>query len=165
MNDNLSTYLNDHLSGAQFATEMLGRLRDSTKDALFRRHLAELLNQIEDDRVVLQGLVERLGEHRNAIKEVGAWLAEKASRLKLRTPEEEPLSTFETLEALSLGVLGKVKLWQALSLIASDEPVLSGVNFGELESRARVQHDQLEAFRLEAAEAALLTNLQWPQTA
>lgn len=165
MSDHLATYLNDHLTGARFAVEMLGRLRDSTKDALFRRRLAELLQQIEDDRAVLQDLVERLGAPRNAIKEAGAWLAEKASRIKLHTPDEEPLSTFETLEALSLGVLGKLKLWQALSLVSSDEPLLSGLNYGELSSRARVQHDQLEAYRLEAAQAALLDTSQRSQTA
>src|SRR3954447_24395050 len=83
MNDNLPTYLNDHLIGARFAIEMLERLRDSTKNDSFARHLAELLEQIEEDRDVLQGLVEKIGQKRNVLKEAGAWLGEKASRLKL----------------------------------------------------------------------------------
>jgi hypothetical protein len=164
MNDNLPTYLNDHLMGARFAIEMLERLRDSTKDTLFARHLSELLEQIEEDRDVLQRLIEQIGQQRNVLKEAGAWLSEKASRLKLPVADES-LGTFEILEALSLGVLGKLKLWQALSLISAEEPLLTSLDLRHLTSRARIQHDQLEAFRLEAAQGALLDHATPAQTA
>jgi hypothetical protein len=155
MSDNLPTYMNDHLAGARFAIELLERLRDSTTDKRFADHLSQLLEQIEEDRDVLQGLVDRLGQRRSALKEAGAWLAEKASRIKLPAADDDILGTFETLEALSLGVLGKLKLWQALSLIAANEPLLRGLDYDELADRAQRQHDELEAFRLEAAHAAL----------
>jgi hypothetical protein len=164
MNVNLPTYLNDHLMGARFAIEMLERLRDSTKNTSFARHLAELLREIEADRDVLQGLVERLGQKRSVLKEAGAWLGEKASRLKLPA-DDESFGKFEILEALSLGVLGKLKLWRALSVVAEHEPLLAGIDYAHLASRAQIQHDEFEAFRLEAAQFALLDQSSPAQTA
>jgi hypothetical protein len=156
MNENLTVYLTDHLAGSRFAIDMLERLRDKVDDKLFAARLTQLLEQIMEDRHVLESLVERINGRHHPVKEAGAWIAEKFSRWKLSADDPDDLGRFEILEALSLGVLGKMKLWQALSLIACNQPELRGPDYDYLASRAQAQHDQLETFRREAAEAALL---------
>ena len=52
------------------------------------------------------------------VKEWGAWLAEKVSRLKLKHGEADGLGTFEALEFLVVGIHGKWALWRALSVVA-----------------------------------------------
>ena len=90
---------------------------------------AKLLPQIEEDYVVLEGIAHQLAGDVGTLKEVAGWLAEKASRVKLRLGGDASIGAFESLEMLSLGVLGKLKLWQVLSLIAAEVPCLSGIDF------------------------------------
>jgi predicted DNA binding CopG/RHH family protein len=154
MSDNLATYLNDHLAGARLAVDMLERLRDTSSDATFHASSDELLAQIESDRAVLQDLIDRVSS-KSVIKEATAWFAEKASRAKLRLGSENQLAVLQTLETLSLGVLGKQKLWQSLHRVSNSDERLVGPNYQELIERAKAQHDQIEQQRLAAAEAAL----------
>jgi hypothetical protein len=63
-----------------------------------------LLVEIEADRDVPAGLVERLGSAPGGVKEWGA--AEKVSRLKLKHGSTEGLGTFEAIEFLVLGTHG-----------------------------------------------------------
>jgi hypothetical protein len=156
MDTYLSTYLNDHRAGARFAIELLERMRDSNSDQPVGRLAAELLPQIEEDYEVLEGIAEQLPGDVGTLKEVAGWLAEKASRVKLHLGDNASIGEFESLEMLSLGVLGKLKLWQVLPLIAPDVPCLNGIDFNRLQARAQTQHDQVEAQRLEVARAALI---------
>jgi len=55
---------------------------------------------------------------------------------------QSKLGDFEALEALSLGVLGKVKLWDALAQIAQQLPI-SELDFDELIKRAQTQHAEI----------------------
>jgi hypothetical protein len=155
MTKHLATYLNDHLAGAAFAIELLERLRDTHPEEPLGRFAAEILGEIEEDRAVLQETARRCGSLGSAVKEVTSWLAEKASRLKLRFSGEIELGTFEALEALSLGVLGKRALWRALSVAAPSGDLLRHIDLERLIGRAESQYERLEAFRLEAAKAAL----------
>jgi hypothetical protein len=65
------------------------------------------------------------------------------------------LGTFEALEALRLGILGKRALWQALAVVAEGDGRLRGMDFHHLAARAQAQHTQVEERRLEAAPTAL----------
>jgi hypothetical protein len=155
MSQQLATYLNDHLAGARFAIDMLERLRDTQTDDEFKQFAARMLLEIEADRSVLEQLAEEVGG-RNVLKEASAWLAEKASRVKLRLGSEDNLAVFEAIEALSLGVLGKLKLWRALSAIAQNHSLLRGIDFATLIERAQSQHDEIEARRLAYAKSVLI---------
>jgi hypothetical protein len=151
MSDSLATYLHDHLAGSNFAIELLEFLRD--------QHVAEpvgeiaeaLLGEVEEDRKVLQGIIDRAGDGVPVLKEVTAWLGEKMSRLKL---SRGAFGTFEALEALALGVIGKRSLWRALATIAEGDTRVRGVDFDQLAARAQEQHSQVEGLRLQAAHAA-----------
>lgn len=155
MSDRLNTYLNDHLAGSRFAIDLLGQMRDAYIDQPMGRFAADVLGNVEQDRVVLQRIIDELGGGESSLKEAAAWFAEKASRLKFRLGTDDELAMFEALEALSLGVVGKLKLWNALAAIAKTEARLSGIDFDGLAARAREQHDQIEAQRLKAAQVAL----------
>lgn len=75
---------------------------------------AGLRAEIKEDRQAPEELLERTGPAATSpVKEAGAWLTEKGTRIKLRRGAGEGLGTLEALEALSLGILGKRALWRA----------------------------------------------------
>jgi hypothetical protein len=61
----------------------------------------------------------------------------------------------EELETLSLGVEGKLALWQALAAIGEDEPALGPMDLQDLIRRAETQRVALERERLALAPEAL----------
>jgi hypothetical protein len=155
MSDSLATYVRDHLAGAVLAINLLEALRDQHASEPLGQFAAGLLSEVEADRAVLQGLAERVGAGSSRLKEAAAWLGEKVSRVKLRRRAAGGLGTFEALEALALGILGKLALWRALGVMAVGDVRLAGIDFDHLAARAHAQHAQVEARRLDAARTAL----------
>ena len=152
-NDELQTYINDHLGGSAAAVEMLEHLIGAAGDDADERRFFETLRaEIEADRKTLEQLLERVGGHRSAIRQVGGWLGEKLVSLKMRwdDPGGRRLNYLQALETLALGVLGKRALWRVLGSTAGALPVLRGVDFAQLEARAQDQHDRLDARRIAA---------------
>jgi hypothetical protein len=72
---------------------------------------------------------------------------EKATRLKLGSGNDL-FSTFEALEFLTLGILGKEALWRALKSAAPSESRLRGYDFNSLAVRAHTQYEKVEQQRL-----------------
>jgi hypothetical protein len=156
MSDPLAIYLQDHLAGAELAIDMLHALSAQDQTSTLGMFAAGLVGDIEQDRATLRQIAERVGDGGSTLKDATAWIGEKLTRLKLNSRVSGALGTLETLETLSLGILGKAKLWRALAEIAaSEDPRLQGVNFDQLVDRALAQHEQVEARRLQAARAAL----------
>jgi hypothetical protein len=155
MSDPLATYVHDHLAGAVVAITLLEAIRDQYAGERLGQFAAELLVEVEADRAVLQGLAERVGVGSSRLKEAAAWVGEKVSRLKLRHRAAGVLGTFEALEALALGILGKLALWRALAMIAAVDVRLGGIDFDHLATRAEAQHAQVEERRLDTARTAL----------
>jgi hypothetical protein len=155
MNEQLAVYLNDHLAGARFAIELLERLHDANSGQSLGLFANQLLIKIDEDRAVLQGIADRLGDGGSTLKQAAAWMTEKLSRLKLRLESDSKLGVFETLETLSLGILGKRALWRLLSELSATNSFLKEINFQELISRAESQHGEVEAYWLSAGRAAL----------
>jgi hypothetical protein len=154
--DALKTYLNDHLPGSVMAIELAERTMRENEGGPVAARLSPLVEQIREDQTVLKGVIERLGTGESSLKKAGAWLAEKAGRVKLGgTDEPGELSRLEVLEMLTTGVHGKRALWRALRVVAARYEELRGLDLDLLERRAVEQHDELEAMRLEAAKAAL----------
>jgi hypothetical protein len=135
--------------------ELLESLREQHTHDSLGPFAAGILAEIETDRAVLATLTERIGSGPSAFKEATAWLAERMSRLKLRRGSDDDLASFESLELLALGVLGKVALWDALATIAPGDARLKGLDFSTLAARARAQHAKVEEQRLIAARRAL----------
>jgi hypothetical protein len=152
----LATYLNDHLAGSVGAIEMVERAIEENAGNLLGRRLEEILGEIRKDQAVLQGLIEHLGAKEDRLKKAGAWLAEKAGRVKLGgTGDSGELARLEVLETLTMGIQGKRALWRALRVMARQHPVLHGLDLDLLERRAIEQHDRVEEWRLEAAKEVL----------
>lgn len=154
--ETLSAYLNDHLAGSIGAIEMMERAIKENDGNLLARRLDELLKEIRKDQTVVQDVIERIGAMENPLKKAGAWLAEKAGRVKMGGADEPgELARLEVLEALTMGIHGKRALWRALRVVAGKHPVLGGLDLDLLERRAVEQHDRVEEWRLEAAREVL----------
>jgi hypothetical protein len=151
----LGIYLNDHLAGAMGGIELARRCLSNNRGTPLEADLEKLVREIEEDRVVLEGLMERLGVPRSPVKAPVAWALEKVGRLKLngRLLEYSPLSRVIELELLSSGVETKRSMWTALNRLA-DEGIDLGLDLEDLIGRARRQRRMLERRRLEAAVAA-----------
>ena len=133
----VSIYLNDHLAGANAGVELARRVAPG-----------ELAHEIEEDREVLHDVMQRLSVDRDQVRIALGWGSEKMLRLK-------PGGRFEELEALSLGVEGKLALWTALQRALGDDARLRGIEFDALISRARSQRRRIERQRLDAVDEAL----------
>jgi hypothetical protein len=155
MNDPLATYLHDHLGGAKAAIELLEAMRDRQRDKPLGDFAAHLLAEVQADRDTLQRLAEKVGGHSNLIKEFTGWLGEKAARVKLSPDSDNAFETFEALEFLTLGVLGKLGMWQALDAASTNDPRLSGYDFEQLATRAESQYQEVDQQRKQAARIAL----------
>jgi hypothetical protein len=152
MQDPIAVYLHDHLAGAEFAVQLLRQLAEQHSGEL-AQFAVQLETEILEDRAVLRELAERVGASENALKEAMSWLAEKGSRFKLSREARGALGTFEALETLALGILGKLSLWHALAEVAKHDGRLLGPDYARLAHRAREQHTRVETRRLDAARA------------
>ena len=151
----LGTYLNDHLAGSEAALGGIERHLEEDPDGLGAARLKSLLPEIRKDQALLKELISRIGGRESAAKKAGAWLAERASRLKLGgKADADPLGLVEAFETLALGVHGKGLLWRLMESVYGGDARFADLDFGELAGRAARQHDEVEALRLEAARRA-----------
>ena len=151
--EHLSIYLNDHLAGANVALEILDHLASEASD--WSSLLAALKTEIEEDREQLLAVMARHGIEESRVRKAGGWLAEFLAEFKLEVDDdsEGPLRRLERLEALAIGIEGKIALWRALHAAAGGD--LKEMDYERLTQRGRDQRTRIEALRLEAARAAL----------
>jgi hypothetical protein len=152
----LTTYLNDHLAGSVGALELLEHLSPLVRPAE-RDLLNGLRTEIREDQQLLKELLERLGETESPMRKVAAWISEKLSEVKLKfdEPKDGELRVLEALEALGLGIQGKLALWRALQTVSGTDSRLRAVDFGGLERRALDQFERIDRLRLQFARTAL----------
>lgn len=146
--ESLGAYLNDHLAGAVAGVELAEQIRDDGQGTPLGVHCAELANEIEADRTVLAGLIERLGIPRSGVKQAGAAVAEKLSRLRFhpKVTGSPDLTLFMQVEVLSLGIEGKRLLWESLKQVAGAYPEVAATDLDTLVERARAQREGLDPF-------------------
>lgn len=152
MSTPLSVYLNDHHAGAHSALALIDRLLGEEATPW----LAELRTDIEQDRQTLADVMRRLDIAESSVKKVSGWVGEQMVATKLAAESPHPaFRRMEAYELLSLGILGKQKLWLALIEAAAGYPALSGISLDQLFARAVDQHARVERERLLAARDAL----------
>jgi len=149
MTDQLAIYLHDHLAGARFAVSLLADLREQKLNPEVAQCATQLLPEIEQDREALEGVAKAIGADAHTLKDIGAWIAQKAGRAKFTI--SEPLGVFEAVEFLALGVQGKMALWNALEAVRKLDDRLTGLDLAWLLARAREQHARLESLRVKLA--------------
>lgn len=151
----LAIYLNDHLAGATLGRELAHRTARNNRSTSYGDALTRLAGEIDEDRQSLLRVMAALKIRRDPVKVAAAWGAEKLGRLKLngRIRGYSPLSRLVELEALALGVTGKLALWRTVDQMQF--PAIHDIDLAELQRRAEDQQGRLETCRLRAASDAL----------
>ncbi len=148
----LAIYLNDHLAAATAGRELARRAAGSNRASSYGVFLERLADEIEEDRQSLLAIMRAHECGANRLKVAAGWGAEKLGRLKLngRLLGYSPLSRVVELEALVLGVTGKLALWHTLESLKRDDAAPAEFDLSRLIERAGQQLDQLETHRLRA---------------
>jgi hypothetical protein len=151
----LEIYLADHHAGAAAGLELARRALRNNRGTRTGAVLAEVADEIAEDRRTLERLMRTLDARPSPVKVVLARAAELGARLKPngRLTGYSPLSRVMELEALALGIAGKRKMWQAFASVDRLQGV-DGFDFTGLAARAEAQHAAIEACRRQAAEVA-----------
>ncbi|MFJ6086790.1 transaldolase [Streptomyces sp. NPDC092369] len=150
----LAVYLNDHLAGATGGAQLARRAAQAQKG---EPALAELAQQVEQDRQSLLRIMEDLQISTDHPKVALGWLAEKAGRLKPNGHlfSRSPLSDVLELESLLAGVTAKAACWRTLRALAETDERLYAEHLDSLSDRADRQTELVEKLRAAAASAAL----------
>jgi hypothetical protein len=140
----LSTYLREHLSGADAAIRVVDRLRQTQpEDHLLFEWLHD---EFQAERQVVQALLANLGAAALSPKR----LAAHASALVLERiagGREGELALFRTLEALAVAVQGKRCMWRARQALHPPVPLSGPRTLPELEAAAVRQWEVIEQRR------------------
>jgi hypothetical protein len=154
----LTNYMKDHFAGSVAAVELLNHLISSHREKTYEQFFIRLREDVREDQEILQGLLHDLGADGGALRNTTAFLSEKFARIKLllEDPAGTQLARLEKLEALALGIEGKLALWRALLAVAEDIPALRKVDLARLDQRADDQHQRVETRRIEAAREAFV---------
>jgi hypothetical protein len=93
------------------AVELLDRLAEEASE--LAPFLARLKKEIEADRQHLVDLMARLHIPQSRIRKASGWIAEKIAEAKLEVDDQSGglLRRLERLEAVVLGIDGKLALW------------------------------------------------------
>lgn len=153
----LRIYLNDHLAGAALGSHLARRCLTNNRGTPLGGFLEELIDEIAEDRAVLEELMGTLGIAGDRLKLAGAVIAERLGRAKLNGNLRgySDLSRLEELEGLHGGIDLKLRLWQSLQQAASAHPAIAAMDLDRLKDRASSQLERLEEHRLAAATRAL----------
>jgi hypothetical protein len=148
--DPLRIYLKDHAAGAGGGASLIARLAEGSEDERERATLRKIEDEIEQERPVLSGLLDRLHSHPSRLKLAGAKLGEGLSRPKLRS--NSPEGRVLQYEAMIMGVTGKLELWRSLAVLArSGDEILDPRSIETLEGQAERQRADLEHLHGEVA--------------
>jgi hypothetical protein len=146
-------YLNDHLAGSVVGTRLVRRIVKHNEGNRYGSEAARLVEEIEQDKETLESLMDRLGVRKKKTRLAIATVGETLGRLKPngRLLSYSPLSRVVELEGLTIGITGKVELWQSLK--ATGERI-DGIDADQLIQRAESQRDRVADLRLQAAREA-----------
>lgn len=152
----LGIYLNDHLAGSNAGLSLARRCAAENRGNAVGETLRTLLPELEEDRATIIALLSALGQPVNPVKLAAGRLLEWAGRLKLngRLLSYSPLSRVVELEALRMGVEGKMAMFQVLHRLQREDARLARFAFARFSERAARQKLQLEVLRLAAADVA-----------
>ena len=149
----LATYLNDHLAGSMAAIDLAEKAADKNRGERLGEFLTGLLKVVDEDRMTLEAIMERLAVEKGGAKATAGRVVEKVSRLRMheKVTGDPDLSRVLELETLIMGVTGKLRLWHSLQESMASDPRLAGIDLDTLVRRA---HDQLAGLDDHHREAA-----------
>ena len=152
----LRIYLNDHFAGSVAGYELAKRTQSSNEGTPLGDYLLKFMDELKEEQMTLETLLDSLEATPDRLKQMAAWIAEKAGRLKLngQITGYSDLSRLVELEGLCLGVEGKLSLWRSLKQVAGHHPAVAVTDLDALIARAETQRETLEEYRLGAAAIA-----------
>ena len=155
--DYLKIYLEDHYAGSTVGIELARRIAEQNDGTAYGDEIRNLRDEINEDRETLRRIMSDVGVDPNRVKVAGAWLGEKAGRLKLNghLASYSPQSRVIEIEGLELGVNGKLLLWRALHAACDLVPELSKAELDRLIARTERQIERLEELRLVAVRESI----------
>ncbi|MET8076353.1 hypothetical protein [Streptomyces sp. NPDC005303] len=153
----LAIYLNDHLAGATAGVELARRMAQEHHGSPYGETLESLRKEISQDRQALVRLLADLDVPARRYKMYGAWLGEKAARMKPngRLLRRSGLALLVEIEALRLGAQGKASLWRGLLAASAQDSRLDADRLEELLRRAVRQIKTLDTLHARVATALL----------
>lgn len=151
--EQVATYLNDHLAGSVAAIEILEYLERMHHGTTEEHFFTDIRDNVISDQAELEAMMARLGVGASATRKAGAWFASKLTEFKLGIDAAEggPLRALEAMEILTMGIDGKRSLWRAMQESLDVLPELADVDFDRLIERAEEQRSRVEHARLGAA--------------
>jgi hypothetical protein len=154
----LRIFMQDHLAAATAGLELAKRVRGANRGTTYGDDLAQLTDEIAEDRRALEEMLSDLGFGPDRAKNIGAWAGEKVGRLKLngQLTGYSPLSRVIELEGLMAGISMKLSLWGILLEVSEEEPRLDPARLRRLISRGEEQHGTVAELRARAAREAFL---------
>ena len=151
----LTLYLQGHHAAGGAAVATVGQQAAIEPATDLGRLLAQLADEIAEDRATLHDAMARLGVRPSAVHDVSARIGGWIGRWVLRAHNPGPhAARLIGLESLSLGIEGKLRLWVTLRALSAGDDRLDGIDLDALIERAEQQRISLEPHRLEAARAA-----------
>lgn len=157
MDGPLAVYLHDHLAGSSFAVELLEKLSSEFAGTPSGDIACELLEQVQIDRSTLEQLIAKVGKATPDLYDALGWIAERVSRIKLKHDDPVGIGAFEAFETISLGILGKRALWEALQVQQNADTRVAGLDYAGLIVRAEQQFQKANQYRLDLIPGALST--------
>ena len=152
----LSSYLADHLAGSSAGVDLAESL---AKNVPGNQFFEGLISEIKKDQDALERVMEKVGASESSLKTAGAQVAQKiGSGLSGvgGTGMTEKLGVLREAELLSMGIMGKVCLWDALNEVSDADERLAGFDFPKWAAAARGQLSGLDAERSKLARKAFL---------
>ena len=153
----LDIYLADHLAGSSGGTALAFRIAKDNEGSDLARARAQIAQAIEEDQRSIERIMQRVGARKRRWRQAGAWLGEKAARLKPngQVVGYSPLSRLLELEGMIMGVTGKLELWRSLLAVEAGDMRLDRAELEGLAKRAEDQRARLESLHDGAAREAL----------
>jgi len=145
----LGIYLRDQLAAGVLWRELAQRAERNNRGSELGEALHDVATGIAEDVDTFRTIMRKLSIREDPVKTTMALVGERMGRLKLngRLTGYSPLSRFEELELLVMGIEGKKVLWTTLRDLAGLATRLPQIDFDHLEQRATQQRARLEPFR------------------
>ena len=151
----LGVYLNDHLAAATGGIELVGRMIGVHRGSRWEPPLQQLLTELREEKSSLLDVARALGVPVRQYKQLGVWVAEKVSRVKLngRLLSRSPLSDLVEFEFLASAVRGKRSGFETLRIAAEVDDRLPKAELDRLIDQAHRQYEWLTDARRDVAAA------------
>lgn len=158
MDEFLGIYLKDQLALGIGWRELARRAARNNKGTELGTALTRVAEAIAEDVETFRAIMRRLRVTPDPVKNTLVYAAERVGRLKPngRLRQYSPLSRFEELEFLAMGIDGKKQLWTTLRDLAGLAARLPEFDFDDLVRRAEDQRAELEPFRAAAGTEAFV---------